>query len=63
MSREENNVLTRDVLVKFHPPSLKNWFYLCLKTTVAKRDIYTYLLKTSDRYGNIDRLSRFIPLS
>ena len=62
MSPEENNLLTRDVVIKFHGPPLKKVILLVPEDNFSQAGYIPYLLKTSHRYRSIHQLSRFILL-
>ena len=62
MSPEENNLLTCDVVIKFHAPPLKKVILLVPEDNFSEAGYIRYLLKTSHRYHNIHQLSRFIQL-
>ena len=62
MSPEENNLLTRDVVIKCHAPPLKKVILLVPEDNFSQARYICYLLKTSHRYHSIHQLSRFIPL-
>ena len=62
MSPEENNLLTRDVVIKCHAPPLKKVILLVPEDNFSQAGYIPYLLKTSHRYRSIHQLSRFMPL-
>ena len=60
MSPEENNLLTCDLLIKFHSPPLKKLVLLLPEDKLREAGYIPYLLKTSDH--NTEWLYQFILL-